>query len=59
MLNNINSSNIGCAAWGWREVEILEYFQWISNLGISLVEINAHPGAPKHLLHDLCLTHKC
>ena len=49
---NIKQPNIGCAAWGWREVEIPEYFQWANNHGISLVEINAHPGAPKHLLHD-------
>ncbi len=47
---NINLSNIGCAAWGWREVDIPEYFQWISHQGIRLVEVNAHPGAPKHLL---------
>ena len=50
--SNINSLNIGCAAWGWREVEIPEYFHWIANQGIRSVEVNAHPQAPKHLLHD-------
>lgn len=50
--SNINPLNIGCAAWGWREVEIPEYFHWISNQGIRSVEVNAHPHAPKHLLND-------
>ena len=50
--SNINLSNLGCAAWGWREIEIPEYFQWMANQGIRAVEVNAHPRAPKHLLHD-------
>jgi 3-oxoisoapionate decarboxylase len=50
--HNINSPNIACAAWGWREVEIPEYFHWISKQGIRSVEVNAHPQAPKHLLDD-------
>lgn len=49
---NINLANIGCAAWGWREIEIPEYFQQVVNQGMHLVEVNAHPQAPKHLLHD-------
>nr|MDZ8019815.1 sugar phosphate isomerase/epimerase family protein [Nostoc sp. SerVER01] len=52
MPNNITPPNIACAAWGWREVEIPEYFRWISNQGIRSVEVNAHPQAPKHLLND-------
>ena len=47
-----NSINIGCAAWGWRDVEVPDYFRWSHDHGISLVEVNAHPGAPKHLLHE-------
>jgi sugar phosphate isomerase/epimerase len=50
MPNSINSSNIACAAWGWREVEIPEYFHWVANQGIRSVEVNAHPQAAKHLL---------
>jgi len=50
MPSNINPSNIACAAWGWREVEIPEYFHWIANQGIRSVEVNAHPQAPLHLL---------
>lgn len=52
MPNNINPQKVGCAAWGWREVEIPEYFYWISSQGIRSVEVNAHPQAPKHFLHD-------
>ncbi len=51
--SNTHLQNIGCAAWGWREVDIPEYFHWISHHGIRLVEVNAHPGSPKHLL-DSC-----
>lgn len=47
-----DSINIGCAAWGWRDVEVPDYFRWSHEQGISLVEVNAHPGAPKHLLHE-------
>ncbi|MEM9544164.1 MAG: sugar phosphate isomerase/epimerase family protein [Cyanobacteria bacterium P01_E01_bin.42] len=46
----VKSSQFACAAWGWREVEILDYFQWIKSLDIQAVEVNAHPNAPKHLL---------
>ena len=48
--SNTHLQKLGCAAWGWREVDIPEYFHWIGNQGIRLVEVNAHPGAPKHLL---------
>lgn len=48
--SKINLSNIGCAAWGWRELEIPEYFHWVAQQGIRSVEVNAHPQAPKHLL---------
>lgn len=48
--SNIILSNIACAAWGWREMEIPEYFQRVVNQGIRSVEVNAHPQAPKHLL---------
>lgn len=50
--SNINLPNIACAAWGWREIEIPEYFHWVAQQGIRLVEVNAHPQAPKHLLDD-------
>lgn len=50
--SKINLSNIACAAWGWREVEIPEYFAWVRHQGMRLVEVNAHPQAPKHLLHE-------
>ncbi|HLO84529.1 MAG TPA: sugar phosphate isomerase/epimerase family protein [Nostocaceae cyanobacterium] len=42
---------LACAAWGWRELEIPEYFQWINDLKIDSVEVNIHPQAPKHLLN--------
>jgi sugar phosphate isomerase/epimerase len=41
-----------CAAWGWREVELPDYFVAAVELGLPLVELNAHPGAPKHLSHE-------
>lgn len=46
----VKPSQFACASWGWREVELLDYFQWVKNLDIRAVEVNAHPGAPKHLL---------
>jgi sugar phosphate isomerase/epimerase len=41
-----------CAAWGWREYAIADYFAAAVELGLPLVELNAHPGAPKHLSHE-------
>lgn len=40
-----------CAAWGWREHRIPDYFAAAAEIGLPLVELNAHPGAPKHLSH--------
>jgi 3-oxoisoapionate decarboxylase len=41
-----------CAAWGWREYEMPAYFDAAVALGLPLVELNAHPQAPKHLSHE-------
>lgn len=38
-----------CAAWGWREYEIPAYFAAAAQIGLPLVELNAHQQAPKHL----------
>lgn len=40
-----------CAAWGWRDYEIPAYFDAAAALGLPLLELNAHPQAPKHLCH--------
>ncbi|MDF5721034.1 MAG: sugar phosphate isomerase/epimerase [Rhizonema sp. PD37] len=39
------------AAWGWRELEVPEYFRCVTHLGLKLVEVNAHSETPKHLLN--------
>lgn len=41
-----------CAAWGWRDYAIPDYFAAAAEIGLPLVELNAHPGAPKHLSHE-------
>ena len=46
-----DASTFVCAAWGWRDYEIPAYFAAAAEIGLPLVELNAHPGAPKHLSH--------
>ncbi|MHB0878635.1 MAG: sugar phosphate isomerase/epimerase family protein [Anaerolineae bacterium] len=41
-----------CAAWGFREMGLAEYFRLAVRLGLPLVEINVSRSTPKHLLPD-------
>lgn len=41
-----------CAAWGFREFVLPAYLDAAVGLGLPLVEVNAHPGAPGHLRHE-------
>lgn len=50
---NKKQQKLACAAWGFRELEIPEYFSVAANLGIELVEVNVDRRTPKHLL-DSC-----
>lgn len=50
---NNNPVKFACAAWGYRELEIPEYFRLAANLGIESVEVNVDSTTPKHLL-DSC-----
>lgn len=52
MNNTMMQPAFGCASWGWREWELPRYFEKMATLGFTAVEINAHSGAPKHLLYE-------
>ncbi len=54
-MSNTNNKQhkFACAAWGFRELEIPEYFRLVANLGIESVEVNVDRRTPKHLL-DSC-----
>ncbi|MCD6361736.1 MAG: sugar phosphate isomerase/epimerase [Armatimonadetes bacterium] len=41
-----------CAAWGFREMTLPEYFAASKKLGIDLVEVNVSPSTPKHLTYE-------
>lgn len=41
-----------CAAWGFREMTLPEYFAASKGMGIDLVEVNVSPSTPKHLTMD-------
>ncbi|MEA3403959.1 MAG: sugar phosphate isomerase/epimerase family protein [Armatimonadota bacterium] len=41
-----------CAAWGFREMSLPEYFQAAKRLGLDYVEVNVSPSTPKHLTTD-------
>ncbi len=38
-----------CAAWGFREMTLPEYFSAARKLGLEFVEVNVSPNTPKHL----------
>lgn len=44
--------SFACAAWGWRDFPIPDYFQATATLGLRAVELNAHSGAPLHLSEE-------
>jgi 3-oxoisoapionate decarboxylase len=50
---NNKQQKFACAAWGFRKLEIPEYFRIVANLGIESVEVNVDRRTPKHLL-DSC-----
>ncbi len=41
-----------CAAWGFREMTLPEYFAACNKLGLEFVEVNLSDGTPKHLTPD-------
>ncbi len=41
-----------CAAWGFREMTLPEYFAAAKDLGLDYVEVNCSPNTPKHLTYD-------
>jgi sugar phosphate isomerase/epimerase len=41
-----------CAAWGFREMTLRQYFAACKKLGLDLVEVNLSPSTPKHLTPD-------
>lgn len=41
-----------CAAWGFREMSLAEYFAAARQLGLEFVEVNVSPNTPKHLTYD-------
>lgn len=41
-----------CAAWGFREMTLPQYFAAAKALGLDLVEVNVSPSTPKHLTYD-------
>lgn len=40
---------VACAAWGFREMKLDEYFEAVRALGIPFVEVNCTQSVPKHL----------
>ena len=50
---NLKSPQYACAAWGWRELEVPDYFNHATQLGFTALEVNAHSQTPKHLLNNL------
>ncbi len=41
-----------CAAWGFREMSLPEYFEAAKGLGLDFVEVNVSPNTPRHLTYD-------
>ncbi len=41
-----------CAAWGFREMALPEYFATARGLGLEFVEVNVSPNTPQHLTYD-------
>lgn len=50
---NLKPPQYACAAWGWRELEVPDYFHHATQLGFTALEVNAHSQTPKHLLNNL------
>lgn len=48
----VNKPLLACAAWGWRELEVSDYFKSATELGFTSLEVNAHSETPKHLLYN-------
>ncbi len=43
---------LASAAWGFREMDLEEYFAAVKSLGIDYVEVNLGPNSPGHLAFD-------
>ncbi len=43
---------IASAAWGFREMDLAEYFEAVKEIGIDFVEVNLGPNSPGHLQLD-------
>ncbi|MFO8082631.1 MAG: sugar phosphate isomerase/epimerase family protein [Armatimonadota bacterium] len=43
---------LACAAWGFREMELPEYFEAVKSMEIDYVEVNLGPNSPGHLAFD-------
>ncbi|MBD3293246.1 MAG: TIM barrel protein [Armatimonadia bacterium] len=43
---------LACAAWGFREMSLPEYFEAVKEMGIDYVEVNLGPNSPGHLAFD-------
>ncbi|HCA47441.1 MAG TPA: hypothetical protein DEP45_08820 [Armatimonadetes bacterium] len=43
---------LACAAWGFRKMELPEYFAAAKEMGIDYVEVNLGPNSPGHLPFD-------
>jgi sugar phosphate isomerase/epimerase len=41
-----------CAAWGFREMTLPEYFAAADDIGLEFVEVNVSPNTPKHLTYE-------
>ncbi|MGD9498229.1 MAG: sugar phosphate isomerase/epimerase family protein [Armatimonadota bacterium] len=41
-----------CAAWGFREMSLPEYFAAARSAGLEFVEVNVSPATPKHLTYE-------
>lgn len=43
---------LACAAWGFRQMQLPEYFDAVKEMGIDYVEVNLGPNSPGHLAFD-------
>jgi sugar phosphate isomerase/epimerase len=43
---------LACAAWGFRKMQLPEYFDAVREMDIELVEVNLGPNSPGHLPFD-------
>ncbi len=48
----MGTPRFACAAWGFREMTLPEYFAASKALGIDLIEVNVSPNTPKHLTYE-------